>query len=114
MKTLDLKTIHRLLLVNIVNEEGKKGATLSELKGYFKILEKIELTEDEKKTVGLKIENDQVRWNPEKDVEVSTEISDEQVDTLKKMLKKRDEDKSFNFQTMGPMLEIAEKLGVDV
>jgi hypothetical protein len=114
MKTTELKVIHRLLLINIINDEGKKGASLSDLKSMLGILGKLELTEDEKTEIGLSVDNDQAKWDPTKDLGVSVELSDEQFDSLKKMVKKRSDDKTFNFQVLSPMLEIAEKLGVDV
>ena len=45
------------------------------------------------------------------DVEKEIEISDEQVDMLKEIFKKRDEEKKFTTSEVSPFFELAEQIG---
>jgi hypothetical protein len=116
MKVLNLHIVHRLLAVSLVNEEGKRGATLSELKTLFNMIEKIELTEEEREGVGLAVdkESNRVKWDAEKDIEKEIELSNEEYSKLREIFKRKNEEKAFSFETMHPMLELAAMLDIEV
>lgn len=114
MKTVNFRVVHRILLVSSLNEAGKDGANLSFLKNCLEILKKVEIGEEERLDLNMVTENGQIKWSPEKDVEKEFEFTDEQVDLIRGIIKKQDEAKVFNFQTLSPMLELVDKLGIDI
>jgi len=113
MKTLKFKAVHRLLLTSILNDAGK-NTTLSELRKLLDLLKVVELREDEKLELGIKVEADRVVWNQEKDVEKDVDMEDAQFESLKEIIKKKTEEKVFSFETLSPMVYIAEQFGVEV
>jgi hypothetical protein len=115
MKELRLKTASRLLLVSMLNEEGQGGGTLSHLKDMIKVIEKVELKDDEKERLDLTIDQvaGKVSWKPENDMEVTIELSDDQANLVKGIIEKRNSDKRFTIDTLAPIDEIAKQLGVE-
>ena len=49
MKTLKLKTIHRLLTLEVLNVAGKAGGSLAEINKLLKLIDKVDFSEEEKK-----------------------------------------------------------------
>lgn len=116
MKTLTLKVVHRLLLANLVNDAGKKGASLSEIKQYLDILGFIEFSEAEKETLGIEVDvaSNQVKWDTKNEVDKVIEVSDEQITLLCDIINSKNEKKEFNLEVATPMMEIAEMLGIEL
>lgn len=121
MKTLKLKTIHRLLTLEVLNVAGKAGGSLAEINKLLKFIDKVDFSEEEKKMLMFRqTEDSKLVWNLRKDgaedgeivdVEKEIEISDEQVDMLKEIFKKRDEEKKFTTSEVSPFFELAEQIG---
>ena len=121
MKTLKLKTIHRLLTLEVLNVAGKAGGSLAEINKLLKFIDKVDFSEEEKKMLMFRqTEDNKLVWNLRKDgaedgeivdVEKEIEISDEQVDMLKEIFKKRDEEKKFTTSEVSPFFELAEQIG---
>lgn len=124
MKTLNLKTLTRLYLLSILNDEGKAGNhTLSELNRYFKMIDKVDFTSEEREELGLKVEEETVKWNVFKkdadgkdteekvDVEKSYEFSNDEVKMLQEIWKSRDEAKKFGLADYAAVSELATQIG---
>lgn len=121
MKTLKLKTIHRLLTLEVLNVAGKAGGSLAEINKLLKFIDRVDFSEEEKKMLMFRqTEDNKLVWNLRKDgaedgeivdVEKEIEISDEQVDMLKEIFKKRDEEKKFTTSEVSPFFELAEQIG---
>lgn len=114
MRELKLKAAPRFLIISMLNDAGKAGGSLQQLKDMMKIIEKVELTEEERKEIELTsdAEAGKVMWKPEKDEVKSIELSDDQADLIKELLKKKNEAKEFTFDTLIPFNEVAEQLDV--
>lgn len=116
MKTVNLGVVHRLLLVSMLNDEGKKGSTLTDLKNMLKIVEKVEITQEERQDIEMAVNNEtnRVSWNPEKDITKEIDLTEDEFSKLKDIFKHKNEEKSFNFETLNPMLQLAEQLEIEV
>lgn len=114
MKELKLKVASRILVINLLNEAGKGGGTLQQLKDMMKIIEKVEVTEEEKKALEYKFDAEagRVSWKPENDEEKSIELNDEQATILKDILKKKNDAKEFTFDVLLPLGDVADQLDV--
>lgn len=126
MVTLNLRTVHRILLRGMIDSDGKAGNhTLSELGKLMKILEKVAFTEEEVKILDLRLVGEpgsqSFVWNKNKDndasleevdVEKPFELSDEESGMICDIIKKKNESKEFSMQEAGPVVEIATQLGV--
>lgn len=121
MKTLKVKTIHRLLILELLNQSGKDGGSLSEVNRLLKFIDRVDFSEDEKKLFSFRqTEDGKLAWNTRKDgtldgedidMEKEIEIADEQAEMLTKIFKKRDEEKKFTTSEANPFFEIAEQIG---
>jgi hypothetical protein len=111
MKTLKLKAIHRLQAIGMFN--SLKGLDLQSLNKVLKIVEKIEVTKEEAELLELKQVENQIVWNPEKDEEKDFELSDEQAEKLKEIIKKRSDDKELSISDKS-LLDIYNQLDVVV
>lgn len=121
MKVLKLKTIHRLLILEILNVAGKSGGSLAEINKLMKFIDRVDFSEEEKKLLAFRqTEDGKLVWNLKKDgaedgeivdVEKEVEFSDEQIDILIGIFKKRDEEKKFTTTEVGPFFELAEQIG---
>lgn len=107
MKNLQLKAIHRLTTIAMLN--GLKGLDLQSLNKVLKIVEKLELTKEEVEAINLKQDGDKLTWLPENDTDKEIELSDDQVDKLKEILKKKGDDKELSTADK-PLLEVYEQL----
>ena len=125
MKTLKLRVVHRILTQGLLDEYGKAGHSLSDLNKLLKVADKLAFKEEETKELNLRLEAPEGvlpswKWNQkaedgtEVDVEREIELMDEQFDLLKAVFKKKNDDKSFTTENIGPILEVAEQLGVDL
>ena len=123
MKILHLKTVHRLLLINLLNEEGKGGASLSDLAKLMHIAEKIDFKKEEREALNIRVEENKVVWNVRaggvadgEDIDVAKEfeVSDEESEKLMELFKKADEQKKFTLSDFGPVFEIAKEIGYTV
>jgi len=126
MTTLKLKAIHRILLKEMIDADGKKGHSLSELNKLNKILDKVEFTEEELRDLNLRLENGAFHWNVKKpkeegseemvdiDIDKDFELSDEQAKMLYNILKEKDENKGFQRSEVGPFMDLAEQLEYEV
>ena len=126
-----MNVLHRILLRGILNDEGKKGHSLSDLNMFFKILDKITFTEEENKEYNFRVENvtdsegkevSSLRWNVKKDgkeggkdldAEKEFEFSDEQGDKLKEVLQKKNDAKEFTVENFA-IKDVAEQLGLKI
>jgi hypothetical protein len=120
MKTLKLKTIHRLLILEVLNTEGKSGGSLSEINRILKFIDRVDFSSDERALLSFRSVDGKLAWNVKKDgkddgeevdVEREIEISDEQVDMLKSLFEKRDKEKKFVVTEANPFFEIASQIG---
>jgi hypothetical protein len=111
MKTLKLKAIHRLLIIGVFN--SLKGLDLQSLNKVLKIVEKIEVNKEEVELLELKQVDQQVTWNADKDEEKDFELSDEQAEKLKEIIKKKSDDKELAI-TDKPLLDVYNQLDVVV
>lgn len=129
MKTLNLQVVHRILLKGMLDGEGKKGHSLSELNEYFKIIDKINFTEEESKDYEFKQElldpNDaskgaSLRWqtlknidgnNTEIDILKPFEISDEQAQLLKTIIEEKNKAKEFTVSDI-KITDVADQLEI--
>jgi hypothetical protein len=107
MKTLQLKAHHRLLTIGMLN--ALKGLDLQSLSKVLKIVEKVELSKEEAEAIELKQDGDKLVWDASKDEEKAIELSDEQADKLKEILKKKSDDKELTI-TDKPLLDIYNQL----
>jgi hypothetical protein len=116
MKTLKLNVIHRVVLISVLNGEAKAGGTLTDFKNMIRILEKIEFSDAEREEKGLKSdpEKQQIAWNVEKDVETEFELSDDQGELLKNIIQRKSDAKELSFEAAGPLIAVAEQLGIVV
>lgn len=126
MTTLKLKAVHRILIKGMLDSSSKSGRTLSELNKLLKLLDKIDFTPEEAKEIDLRVENQTLRWNVTKlkeegstemievDVEKEFELSEEQRELLKTIIKEKDEKKEFSLPEAAPFTDIAEQVGYEV
>lgn len=120
MQSLNLSVVHRILLINMLNEEGKSGGSLSEINKLLKFIDRFEFSPEEKKDLNIRMDGEKVVWNLHKDgnpegemvdVEKAFEITDEQFERLKEIFKKKDEAKEFTAMNVGPIFHIAKQIG---
>ncbi len=124
MKTLQLKTLGRIYLLSILNDEGKAGNhTLSELNRYFKLIDKVDFSTEEREALALRTEGDKILWNLHKkdadgkdteevvDVPKEVEFSSDDIKLLLAIWKKRDEEKKFGLSDYGAVTELAGQIG---
>lgn len=124
MKILKMKTLHRILLQGLLNSAGQVGGyTLSELNKMLKIENEINFKEEEIKELNLRMEDGSFKWNAKKDgaaegeevdTEKAFEMSDESIDIIKKVIKKKDDEKQFNIAQVVPIKFIAEQVGLEI
>lgn len=117
MKTLQLKAVHRFLLTNYFNEEGSAGGyPMSDIGKMYKILEKLSFNDEERTLLNIRTEADKVMWDSkdnegnEIDVDKPIELSDEEAELMKRILKKKDEAKKFTLVDLNPVMEVASQL----
>ena len=127
MKTLNLQVVHRILLKNILDGEGKKGHSLSELNDFFKIIDKVNFTEDEIKEYAFKqvlvdegdpAKGASLNWQTKKgeediDVLKPFEISDDQASLLKKIIDEKNKAKEFVASEL-KIVDIADQLELKI
>uniref|UniRef100_A0A6H1ZHV8 Uncharacterized protein n=1 Tax=viral metagenome TaxID=1070528 RepID=A0A6H1ZHV8_9ZZZZ len=120
MKTIEVKTIHRLLTIELLNVYGKEGHTLSQVNKVMKLIDKFDFSEEERQAFGFKqTEDGRLSWHVKRDgsldgedIDIAKEIelSDEQVEILVGIFKSRDEKKEFTTADVKPYFEIAEQI----
>ena len=86
MKQVDMKIGERLAIINAINVT--KG-DLQTINRVFKVLDKINPTEVEKKSLKIKFEGTNIGWDVKKDKDVSFEFTDEEFDLISEELKKK-------------------------
>lgn len=132
MKSLSLKVVHRLVINNLLDADGQKGASLSDLNKMLKIVDLFTLTEEESKKLNLRLEarvKDKeigednplsLKWDTkgkdgeELDIPTVFEMKDDLVEMLKSVLKKKSENKEIKIADAKPILEIAEQVGLEI
>lgn len=86
----------------------------------LKLVDKLQVTAEEAEKFKLKLENSAYKWilkdEEGNDIDDTKEVefSDDQAEKLKAILKRKSDAKEFKMAEAGPMLEIAEKLGMDL
>ena len=105
MKKLSLTTGERFCALNILNEQ--KG-TLETINLALKTIDKVSLTEEEIKKVGLKRSATTITWEDPK-FEVELEFSDDQYKNLKTAFEARDKRADWTMQEGGSALLLKEK-----
>ena len=125
MKTLNLQVVHRILLKGLLDGEGKKGHSLTELNQFFKIIDKINFIEEEVKDYAFKQvfvdETDpskgaSLNWQTKKgeeeiDILKPFDISDEQAILLKKLIEEKNKAKEFTSSEI-KIVDIADQLEI--
>lgn len=127
MKTLKLKVVHRILIHGMLNTDGTKSGnfTLKNLSLMLKILDRVNFSEEEAKVLNIRVEEGgTVKWNAfttaedgtktDVDVEKEIELSDDQAELLKDIMKQKNERKEFTLNGLTPMMEIAQQLGFEI
>lgn len=119
MKIISLKVIHRILVKGMIDSFGKSGKNLSELNKLIKLLDVFEFTQTELKDLNLRVEDGMLKWNAKVedqdiDVEEEFEVSDEQFELLKSIVKEKDEKKEFSLAEATPFMYIANQLEYEV
>lgn len=106
MKTIKLNIIERILLPQMMLQQGGK----IEMILNRSILQKIEFTINEINEFELKDEsNGIIHFNPKKNKETAFEFTSEQVEILKSAAKRTDEDKMITMQNLS-LVEKIDKL----
>ena len=73
MKTISLSIAQRLQLVAFLNTfQGKSYETLVQV---WKLIDKVSITEEERNSIGLKIEGTQITWDMSKAEDLNVEFS---------------------------------------
>ncbi|MFA5397722.1 MAG: hypothetical protein WC346_17065 [Methanogenium sp.] len=94
MKILELTIGSRFAVINFLNT--RKGFDLTKWKMVLKIVEKIELTKEDRERVNLRQDGNSIKWDKfvggvedaeVADIPVSIELSDEQGDLLFDLIK---------------------------
>jgi hypothetical protein len=120
MTTLKLKIVHRLLIKGLLDQRGNEGGSLSELNKMLKIIDRVGLTEAEVTKVNLRLEEGALRWQTkgpaDEDLDPLTdlELTDDQAELIKATIKQKSDKKELKLVEVGPIMEIAEQLGLDV
>ena len=120
MKTLKLKAIHRILAVGLVESKGRDGGSLTEQSQMFKLVDKLNLTEDERKKMDVRLEDSQLKWQTVGkdgeilDTEVEIELSDDGFKMLREILKDRSDKKEIKMVEAQPLIELAAQLNLEV
>ena len=120
MKTLKLNIVHRLLLNSYLDEKGKEGGTLSEQNKMMKVMDRLVLAEVETQRISLRMEDSSLRWNTkgedgtDLDPLVDIELTDEQADLLKTLLKEKNEKKQIKMAEAAPLTELAKQLEIEL
>ena len=95
-----LKLLDRFLLLKVLPHEG----TFVNLKIVQKLKSDLALNEEEFKKYEVKEENENVVWNPEKDIGKEIPIGEKATDIIVMALKKRDRDGELTEQEI-PLYE---------
>lgn len=120
MKILKMSVIHRILVKGLLDEASKKGSSLSDLSQMIKIVDKINFTEDEAKELKFetKFVDDKdpskgasIHWNKEIDTEKDFELSDDQAQMVKDIIKKKNDAKEFTSSEY-KVADVAEQLEI--
>lgn len=104
----------------MLDARGNAGGSMTELNKILKVVEKLQLTEEEVKHVNLRLEDGALKWSTkgedgsDLDPAKEIELADEQVDLLKTMLKEKDEKKEFKMAEAGPVNEIVKELELEL
>lgn len=119
MKTLSLKVVHRILIKGMIDSAGKSGKSLSELNKLLKLIDKFDFSSDELTELNLRVEDGMLKWNAKLedkdiDIEKGIELSDEQAELLKSIVKEKDDKKEFSLAEATPFMHIAEQLEYEV
>ena len=122
--SLKLKAVHRLILRSVVDSDGKSGNhSLSDLNKMLKLLDLVSFSEEETKRLNIRLDNGAVRWDTrlggapdgeEVDLEKELEISDEQKDLLKEIIKRKNDAKEFSLSEATPVTDVASQLGLEL
>ena len=96
MKTLKLSVLDRLLLPQLLPQQGGKY----EMKIANSIATKVDLTKQELLDFELKDNNGRIFWNPEKAVDVDFEFPAIEVEMLKTASKQADENRTISPQNL--------------
>lgn len=118
-----MKVIHRLLLMQLLNKGAEKGGSLSLMHKMYKILDKIDFKEADQKKFNLRQEGQEMHWwkteggvdgAEDIDIDKSVEFSDDEIDAIKSVFAKADEEKTFTLAGLSPILEIADQIGYEM
>jgi hypothetical protein len=106
---MKLKTIHRLLIINWLNEAAK-NKSLSEINKILKLMDKIDFSAEERTSLNLKIEEGQIKWDSKNDTEQEVELNKEQEQIITDVIQAKDEKKEFSLDGIKHVMEIAEQV----
>lgn len=117
---LNVKIADRIVLINLLEQYGKKGTSLSELNQIYKMFDKLEFKDEERKEINFRIENGAYMWeNKDKDgndldTDKKVELSEKQVEILNGVLKDKDTKKEFDIQIFKSIERIAGQVGYKI
>jgi len=109
MKNISLNIGERLSLVNVLNVYSK-DLSLNSYRLAFKIVDKLEISEEERKKVGYEVVEDvRITW---KDVEYIKviELSNDEFIFIESIFDKKDKDSKFSIADGRELLSIIDKM----
>lgn len=109
MKKLAFNIGERLILIRILNDAGTTGRTLSDIRLIFKTLDRIFLTDDEKKLVGFKDLGTTVNWE-KTDYVKEIEFNDDEVKFMRTVFEDRDKNKKFSTNDTPNVITLTDKI----
>lgn len=108
MTKLSLNIGERLVLSSIINTFGE-GLSLSAMKTCMKILEKIDITEVEKKKVGFIATTERVKWDDMK-YTADIEFSLDEFNLINEFVEKKDKEKKYKVNEGKIMIGLIDKI----
>jgi len=108
MIKLSLNIGERLVLSSVINTFGK-GLSLSEMTICIKILEKVDISEVERKKVGLEVKDQRLTWK-DMDYVVDIELNDDEKKLVDNFMDKMDKEKQYSVKEGKILLNLINKL----
>ena len=109
--TMKFTTGERLIIIRLMNAYAK-NLTLSDLKLSFKILDRIEIKEEEYKKLGIKVDKATgvIKEVGDQKIEAEIDVNIDMIAYLKNLLEKRDKDKGFELSDSKHIISLADKI----
>ena len=112
MKTIKLKIKDRLGIARLLNEVySAKGLDLQGMKVAMNIVEKIVLSDKDRKDVNWKVEGGQVIWDAKNDKDKNIELNVDQEKMLKEIIETKNKNKDLGVNDLY-LIGLSEQLGI--